>query len=36
MNDLQYAYFQCLQEHDFETLSFENLKEISDEILTWF
>ena len=23
------------QEHDFETLSFENVKEISDEILTW-
>ena len=33
MNDLQYT---CFQEHDFETLSFENVKEISDEILTWF
>ena len=33
MNDLQYTYFQ---KHIFETLSFENVKEISDEILTWF
>ena len=33
MNDLQYT---CLQERHFETLSFENVEEISDEILTWF
>ena len=33
MNDLQYT---CFQEHNFETLSFENVKEISDELLTWF
>ena len=33
MNDLQYT---CFQEHNFETLSFENVKEISDESLTWF
>ena len=33
MNDLQYTYFQ---KRIFETLSFENVKEISDEILTWF
>ena len=33
MNDLQYT---CFQDHNFETLSFENIKEISDEILTWF
>ena len=33
MNDLQYTYFQ---KHNFETLSFENVKEISDELLTWF
>ena len=33
MNDLQYT---CFQEYNFETLSFENVKEISDEILTWF
>ena len=33
-NDLQYT---CFQEQNFETtLSFENVKEISDEILTWF
>ena len=31
MNDLQYT---CSQEHNFETLSFENVKEISDELLT--
>ena len=33
MNDLQYT---CFQEHNFETLLFENVKEISDELLTWF
>ena len=33
MNDLQYT---CFQDHNFETLSFENIKEISDEILTGF
>ena len=33
MNDLQYT---CFEEHKFETLSIENVKEISDEILTWF
>ena len=33
MNDLQQT---CFQDHNFETLSFENVKEISDEILTWF
>ena len=33
MNDLQYT---CFQKHNFETLSFENVKEISDKILTWF
>ena len=33
MNDIQCT---CFQEHDFETLSFENVKEISDEILTLF
>ena len=33
MSDLQYT---CFQEHNFETLSFENVKEISEEILTWF
>ena len=33
MNDLQYT---CFQEHKLETLSFENVKEISDELLTWF
>ena len=33
MHDLQYTYFQ---EHNFETLSFENVKEILDEIVTWF
>ena len=33
MSDLQYT---CFQEHNFETLPFENVKEISEEILTWF
>ena len=33
MNDLQQT---CFQEDNFDTLSFENAKEISDEILTWF
>ena len=33
MNDLQHT---CFQEHNIENLSFENVKEISDEILTWF
>ena len=33
MNNFQY---KCLQEHNFETLSFENVKEILDEILAWF
>ena len=33
MNDLQYT---CFQEPNFETLSFENVREISDEILTCF
>ena len=32
MNNFQY---KCLKEHNFETLSFENVKEISNEILTW-
>ena len=32
MNDLQYI---CFQEHNFETLSFKNVKEILDELLTW-
>ena len=31
MNDFHYT---CLQEHNFEILSFENVKEILDEILT--
>ena len=33
MNAIQYKYFQ---EHNFETLSSENVKEILDELLTWF
>ena len=33
MNDLQYT---CFQEHNFEALLFENVKEILDELLTWF
>ena len=33
MNNLQYT---CFQELNFETLSFENVKEISDELLTLF
>ena len=33
MNAIQYKYFQ---EHNFETLSSEIVKEILDELLTWF